>query len=85
MSRSILPTGNTWEPAGGRPSAGTDISGASNPKADGAITGTFNPGGVALLSAFDGEDASGVWRLTITDDSGGDSGTLFGWSLFVTY
>lgn len=65
--------------------AGTDISGASNPKPDGPITGTFNPGGTALLSAFDGDDASGQWRLQIVDDSGGDVGTLFSWSLHVTY
>jgi len=65
--------------------AGTDISTASNPKVDGPIVGTFNPGGAALLSDFNGEDASGVWRLSITDDAGGDTGTLFGWSLLVTY
>jgi subtilisin-like proprotein convertase family protein len=65
--------------------AGTDISGASNPKLDGMINGTFNPGGAALLSAFDGQDASGVWRLSITDDSGGDTGTLFGWTMFDTF
>jgi subtilisin-like proprotein convertase family protein len=65
--------------------AGTDISTASNPKVDGAINGTFNPGGTALLSLFDGQDASGEWRLTIVDDSGGDAGTLFGWSLAFTF
>jgi subtilisin-like proprotein convertase family protein len=65
--------------------AGTDISGASNPKVDGAISGTFNPGGAALLSTFDGDDASGQWQLQITDDSGGDTGTLQSWSLHVTY
>jgi subtilisin-like proprotein convertase family protein len=65
--------------------AGTDINTASNPKPDGAISGRFNPGGAALLSAFDGEDASGEWRLSITDDSASDTGALFGWSLNVTY
>jgi subtilisin-like proprotein convertase family protein len=65
--------------------AGTDINTASNPKPDGAISGTFNPGGGALLSIFDGQDATGEWRLTIVDDAGGDTGTLFGWSLDVTY
>ncbi len=65
--------------------AGTDISTATNPKADGAISGTFNPGGAALLSAFDGQDASGEWRLTIADDSGGDSGTLYNWSLAFSF
>jgi subtilisin-like proprotein convertase family protein len=65
--------------------AGTDISGASNPKLDGAINGTFNPGGTALLSAFNGQDASGEWRLSITDDTGGDTGILFGWTLHFSF
>jgi hypothetical protein len=65
--------------------AGTDIGSASNPKVDGPITGTFNPEGAAALSIFDNADASGIWRLTITDDAAGDSGTLFGWSLHVTH
>jgi len=64
--------------------SGTDINTASNPKLDGMVSGSFNPAGAALLSAFDGQDASGLWRLTIVDDSGGDTGTLFSWSLFVT-
>jgi subtilisin-like proprotein convertase family protein len=63
--------------------AGTDISAASNPKADGAISGTFNPAGT--LSAFDGQDASGQWQLSITDDSAGDTGTLQSWSLYFTH
>jgi subtilisin-like proprotein convertase family protein len=65
--------------------AGTDISGATNPKADGAITGIFNPGGSALLSAFDGQDASGQWQLQLVDDSAGDTGTLMSWELYFSY
>jgi subtilisin-like proprotein convertase family protein len=64
--------------------AGTDIGTASNPKLDGAITGTFNPQGAGLLSVFDNQDASGLWRLTVTDDSGGDTGALMSWGLIVT-
>jgi subtilisin-like proprotein convertase family protein len=48
------------------------------------VTGSFNLEGAALLSAFDGLDASGEWRLTITDDAGGDTGTLLGWSLIIS-
>jgi VCBS repeat protein/proprotein convertase P-domain-containing protein len=65
--------------------AGTDIGTATNPKLDGPISGTFNPMGAALLSIFDGQDASGLWRLTVTDDAGGDTGTLMSWALHVTY
>jgi subtilisin-like proprotein convertase family protein len=65
--------------------AGTDIGSAINSKPDGAITGTFNPEGTASLSIFDGLVASGEWRLEITDDSGGDTGTLFSWSMHITY
>lgn len=65
--------------------AGNDIGSASNPKLDGPITGTYDPQGSAVLSVFDGLDASGEWRLSITDQSPNDTGTLFGWSLVVSY
>jgi subtilisin-like proprotein convertase family protein len=42
------------------------------------VAETFNPEGAALLSAFDGEDASGLWRLTITDDTATNTGFLHG-------
>lgn len=66
--------------------AGTDIGAADNPL-DGAISGQFNPEGAVLLNAFDGLDASGEWRLTVTDDTdvGADIGTLFGWALQFTF
>jgi len=57
--------------------AATGVSGS-------ALTGTFDPEGAAVLSTFDGLDASGEWTLTIVDDAAGDSGTLFNWTLFVT-
>jgi subtilisin-like proprotein convertase family protein len=65
--------------------AGTDIGTASNPKPDGPISGTFNPEGAAALGLFDSLDASGEWRLIITDHSSGDTGTLFSWSLHISY
>jgi subtilisin-like proprotein convertase family protein/uncharacterized protein (DUF2141 family) len=34
-----------------------------------------------LLSAFDGENPNGVWTLEISDQAGGDSGSLNSWSL----
>lgn len=33
------------------------------------------------LSAFDGEEAQGMWTLTITDNVGGDGGDLHDWAL----
>lgn len=36
------------------------------------------------LAAFVGEDPNGVWTLTISDDLGGDTGTLNSWSLDIT-
>jgi len=33
------------------------------------------------LGAFIGENANGIWYLTVADDSFGDSGTIDGWSL----
>lgn len=57
--------------------AGTSITAGSAP-----FAGTFFPEG--LLSAFDGEDAQGDWVLTVFDDDVLESGTLNGWSLFIT-
>jgi subtilisin-like proprotein convertase family protein len=64
--------------------AGTDIGTANSPT-DGTVSGQFNPEGAELLSAFDGIDASGEWRLTIVDDNVNDTGTLMMWELDVTY
>lgn len=36
------------------------------------------------LAAFVGEDPNGVWTLSISDDAGGDTGTLHNWSVVVT-
>lgn len=36
------------------------------------------------LGAFIGEDPNGTWTITISDDNGGDSGTLTSWSLSLT-
>ena len=40
---------------------------------------------VWLLSLFDGIDASGRWRLIVTDDNANDTGTLNDWSLRILY
>ncbi|MEW5986602.1 MAG: choice-of-anchor Q domain-containing protein, partial [Chloroflexota bacterium] len=45
------------------------------------IFGSFIP--YNSLSAFDGEDLSGGWRLTAADLSSGDTGTLTQWCLVV--
>src|SRR5262249_32665214 len=49
--------------------AGVDIGSATG-TAGAAITGLFDPEGAAVLSAFNGIDATGEWRLTIVDDLG---------------
>ena len=36
------------------------------------------------LSAFDGENPNGTWRLTVIDDFAGDSGTVRAFSLLIT-
>jgi subtilisin-like proprotein convertase family protein len=64
--------------------AGVDIGSADNPDNE-LISGLFNPEGTAVLSVFDGEDASGTWDLQVTDDSLNDFGTLMGWSLIVNF
>jgi subtilisin-like proprotein convertase family protein len=54
---------------------------ASNAIAAGAapFAGRYRPEG--LLSAFDGQIPTGLWRLEIIDDAGADVGTLNSWSL----
>jgi subtilisin family serine protease/subtilisin-like proprotein convertase family protein len=58
--------------------AATLISSASTPSS-GQLTGTFRP--EASLSALNGQAINGTWRLEITDDAGGDSGSLVSWQL----
>jgi subtilisin-like proprotein convertase family protein len=52
-----------------------------------AITGDA-PGGdppnTSLLAAFDGESSQGNWTLTVSDNAGGDTGTLMEWCVDVT-
>jgi subtilisin-like proprotein convertase family protein len=58
--------------------ASSDITGGSAP-----FAGSYRPEG--LLSALDGEDSAGAWVLEITDDAGGDTGTLNWWKLTLTF
>ncbi len=44
-------------------------------------TGSFRP--QESLSAFDGEDAAGIWTLEVQDDANGDTGMLNSWSITV--
>jgi subtilisin-like proprotein convertase family protein len=56
------------------------------------ITGTYkpdldsdpDPNVQLLLSAFDGEDAAGIWKLEVFDDQANDIGQINGWSINVT-
>ena len=54
--------------------AATSIESGSAP-----FTGMFQPEG--MLSDFDGMSSLGDWTLQITDDAGGDGGTLQDWTL----
>ena len=46
------------------------------------INGTFSPN--SALSAFDGQNSSGTWQLSVTDHfTSSDAGTLNGWSITV--
>ncbi|MCB9141397.1 MAG: proprotein convertase P-domain-containing protein [Anaerolineales bacterium] len=40
-----------------------------------------DPASSSLLAAFDGEDLSGDWTLTVSDNAGADTGTLNEWCL----
>jgi subtilisin-like proprotein convertase family protein len=58
-------------------SAATSITAGTAP-----FTGTYKP--ETPLAALNGLAAAGNWTLEITDDTGGDSGTLNSWSLELT-
>lgn len=45
------------------------------------FTDSFRPSG--LLSSFDNQVPNGIWSLEITDDTGGDFGTLNSWGLTI--
>lgn len=48
-----------------------------------AATPAYTPGGHYTnnnpLSAFDGQPAAGTWTLTVSDNAGGDTGSITGW------
>ncbi|MCF6308760.1 MAG: proprotein convertase P-domain-containing protein, partial [Flavobacteriaceae bacterium] len=50
---------------------GADINAASPP-----FTGTFEPEGGTFAAAFGGEDLNGDWTLIVTDNFGGDGGSI---------
>lgn len=54
----------------------TQINSGSAP-----FTGDFIPEGGVLSGAMVGCTANGIWGLEITDDAGGDVGTLFDWGI----
>lgn len=57
----------------GEPTCPTTIaSGCYKPSAEGG-----------LLSAFDGLDKSGCWTLSVSDNAGGDTGTVASWTLSI--
>jgi uncharacterized repeat protein (TIGR01451 family) len=47
------------------------------------IAGSFTPNNP--LSAFDGTDIAGTWTLAVSDNAGGDTGTLNEWCVTVEY
>lgn len=65
--------------------ADLQIDDAASPCVDSGLIceGTFQPMG--LLSDFNGIDPSGEWQLLVTDDAGGDSGALVGWSMELSF
>jgi trimeric autotransporter adhesin len=60
-----------------------DAAAASITTATAPMTGTFKPEG--SLATLIGKNAAGTWKLEVTDDASGDTGTLNGWSITFTY
>ncbi len=49
--------------------------------ADAPLTGFFTPEGLAGFDALYGTNSNGTWTLEVTDDTGGDTGTLDSWTI----
>ena len=79
----------------------TDSAGSNIPDNGPLVSGTFKPtnfemgellalpapapSGATAFSVFNGSDPNGIWQLYISDDTGGDSGSLAGgWCLNIT-
>jgi trimeric autotransporter adhesin len=62
-------------------SAGTSVNVVCNAAPPGVGPGPYQPGTGALNSVFAGTNVNGTWRLHVTDNAGGDTGTLAQWCL----
>lgn len=66
----------------GVPPAFTALRGVQVRPENNSTAGTASTSGAYRLSAYDGEDAGGVWTLDIRDDTAGaNGGTLTSWAL----
>jgi subtilisin-like proprotein convertase family protein len=61
-----------------------DEAGVSFDSGSVPFEGSFRPDSTVMLAAVDGLDATGVWRLRITDNVPSDTGTLSSWSISAT-
>jgi hypothetical protein len=59
-----------------------DECGAGVPSIQGSFIGG-DPADPTLMSSFDGEDLAGTWVLNVSDNAGGDLGTLNEWCLVI--
>jgi hypothetical protein len=80
-SWGLLASG-TWAPTDDPLTGQMDCSDPNKPDAF-AAPAPAGPWG-AKLSVFNGLDPNGTWSLYVTDDTGGDSGSLAAWSLDFT-
>jgi Proprotein convertase P-domain len=62
-------------------SAGTSVNVVCNAAPPGVGPGPYQPGPGSLTGTFAGTNVNGTWRLHVTDNAGGDTGTLVWWCL----
>jgi subtilisin-like proprotein convertase family protein len=76
----FLPNGPFLSSGTYKPSVGASTVGCSPPTSfPDAPPGPYG----SSLSVFNGTNPNGTWKLYVIDDSGGDSGTITGWSLTI--
>jgi subtilisin-like proprotein convertase family protein len=84
----ISPDGTAWELTSDNGGSGDNytntmfVDGAPSITTGAApFTGTFQAEQGPFATGFDGDNAGGLWTLSICDDAGGDVGTLNSWSI----
>ena len=83
LANDVCGANDNWENVRFDDEAPAPVATSCNPTPPPALTGDVQPSG--SLADYDGAGATGTWTLMITDDVGGDGGTLQYFGLEIEY